>query len=162
MKQDKLWKMLHFKRSILLATALFIAIIASCSSFGQGLDQIGVRLIVPLGKMPFMVGIDIGTHLTFGWVIGSLLLAPDGKTLILASTDVEIAGSQNAGVTFFRGTIGLYYFDLSALLPSFILGGGLSYRFSFDEHISIAASSEIMYPLALGPPMFTFNAGWSP
>jgi hypothetical protein len=109
-----------------------------------------------------MLGLDIGTHLTFGLAVASLLLSPNGETLMLASIEARIAGSENAGVTLIRGTIGLSYFDLSAPLPSFILGGGLTYRFSVDEHMSIGASSEIIYPLALGPPMLAFSAGWSP
>ncbi len=150
------------KKRIVSTAAFLMAVVVGGLAFGEGLDHIGVRVIIPLGKTPFMIGADIGTRLTFGWAMASLLLSPSGKTLMLASIEAKIAGSQSGGSTFFRGTIGLSYFDLLAPLPSLIFGGGLSYRLSFDEHISIAAGSEIIYPFALGPPMFNFSAGWSP
>jgi hypothetical protein len=150
------------KMSIFVAILLSMVTIMFWFVAGQGLDHIGVRVTIPVGKLPFMVGVDIGTRLTFGWAMASLLLSPDGKTLMLASTEVELAGAESAGLTLIRGTIGLSYFDLSAILPCLIFGGGLSYRFSFDDQFSIAASGEFIYPLALGPPMFTFSAGWLP
>ena len=154
--------MLRHMRSAWIIAALLVAIFISCPAIGAGLDYIGLRIIIPLGQAPFMVGVDIGTHLSFGWAMASLFLAPDGKTLILGSTEVAIGGQENAGVSLLRGTIGISYFDLSARFPSLVFGGGISYRFSFADHFQLAASGEIIYPLALGPPMFSIGAGWSP
>jgi len=154
--------MLRHTRSILTITALLIAVFVVHLTFGAGLDYIGVRIIIPLGQAPFMVGVDIGSHLPFGWAMASLFLAPDGKTLILGSAEVAIGGQENAGVSLLRGTVGISYFDPSAMFPSLVFGGGISYRFSFADHFQLAASGEIIYPLALGPPMFSIGGGWSP
>jgi len=154
--------MLRHTRGILIITALAVAVLVGCSAIGAGLDYVGLRIIIPLGQAPFMVGVDIGTHLSFGWAMASLFLAPDGKTLILGSAEVAIGGQENAGVSLLRGTIGISYFDLSAMFPSLVFGGGISYRFSFANHFQLAASGEIIYPLALGPPMFSIGGGWSP
>jgi len=149
-------------RQILIITAFLVAVFVVHLTFGVGFDYIGVRIIIPLGRAPFMVGVDIGTHLPFGWAMASLFLAPDGKTLILGSAEVAIGGQENAGVSLLRGTVGISYFDLSAMFPSLVFGGGISYRFSFANHFQLAASGEIIYPLALGPPMFSIGGGWSP
>ena len=154
--------MLRHTRSILIITSLAVAVLVGYSVIGAGLDYVGLRIIIPLGQVPFMVGVDIGTHVPFGWAIASLFLAPDGKTLILGSAEVAIGGQENAGVSLLRGTIGISYFDLSAMFPSLVFGGGISYRFSFADHFQLAASGEIIYPLALGPPMFSIGGGWSP
>ena len=154
--------MLRHTRPILIITALAVAAFVGCSAIGAGLDYVGLRIIIPLGQAPFMVGVDIGTHVPFGWAIASLFLAPDGETLILGSAEVAIGGQENAGVSLLRGTIGISYFDLSAMFPSLVFGGGISYRFSFANHFQLAASGEIIYPLALGPPMFSIGGGWSP
>ena len=149
-------------QQISIIAVLLTAAIAAGPVLGAGLDYVGLRIIIPLGHAPFMIGIDIGTHLSFGWATASLFLAPDGKTLILGSTDVTIGGQENAGVSSLRATMGISYFDLTAIFPSLVFGGGISYRFSFADHFQIAASGEIIYPLALGPPMFTVGGGWNP
>lgn len=162
MKDDILTAMLrHNIRHISIIAALLVTVFA-VPSFGAGIDYVGLRIIIPLGRAPFMLGVDIGTHLPFGWVMASLFIAPDGKTLILGSTEVAIGGQESAGVSLLRGTIGISYFDLSAMFPSLVFGGGISYRFSFANHFQLAASGEIIYPLALGPPMFSIGGGWSP
>ena len=75
--------MLRHTKRILIITALLVAVLVVHLTSGAGLDYIGLRVIIPLGQAPFMVGVDIGTHLPFGWAMASLFLAPDGKTLIL-------------------------------------------------------------------------------
>lgn len=149
-------------RHISIIAVLIAAVVVAVPACAAGLDYVGLRIIIPLGQAPFMVGVDIGTHLPFGWATASLFLAPDGKTLILGSTDVAIGGQESTGVSSLRGTIGISYFDLSAMFPSLVFGGGISYRFSLSDHFQLAACGEIMYPFALGPPMFTAGAGWSP
>jgi len=154
--------MLRHMRQIFIIAVLIATVIVVAPAFAAGLDYIGLRIIIPLGQAPFMVGVDIGTHLPFGWAMASLFLTPDGKTLILGSAEVAIGGQEDAGVSLLRGTVGISYFDLSARFPSLVFGGGISYRFSFADHFQLAASGEIIYPLALGPPMFSIGGGWSP
>lgn len=154
--------MLRHMRYTWIIAVLFAVLVMAYPARGAGLDYVGLRIIIPLGQAPFMVGVDIGTHLSFGWAMGSLFLAPDGKTLILGSAEVAIGGQESAGVSLLRGTLGISYFDLSAMLPSLVFGGGISYRFSLADHFQLAASGEIIYPLALGPPMFSIGTGWAP
>lgn len=150
------------KRSISIAVVLVISVLVGCSAVAGGLDYVGLRLIVPLGQAPLMLGIDVGTHLSFGWATASLFIAPDGKTLILGSSEVAIGGQASTGVSSIKLTLGMSYFDLSAMFPSIVFGGGISYRFSLSDHFRLAAAGEIIYPLALGPPLFTLGAGWAP
>ena len=154
--------MLRYMRQILIIAVLFVAILIAYPALSAGIDYIGLRIIIPLGQAPFMVGVDIGTHLPFGWALGSLFLAPDGKTLLLGSAEVAIGEQESAGVSLLRGTIGISYFDLSARFPSLVFGGGISYRFPFVDHFQLTANGEIIYPFALGPPMFSIGGGWSP
>ncbi|HDL86666.1 MAG TPA: hypothetical protein ENH11_10160 [Candidatus Acetothermia bacterium] len=154
--------MLRHTRRILIIAAIIGAVLAAYPALGAGLDYVGLRIIIPLGQAPFMIGVDIGTHLSFGWAMASLFLAPDGKTLILGSTEVAIGGQESAGASLLRATIGISYFDLTATFPSIVFGGGISYRFSFADHLQLVASGEIIYPLALGPPMFSIGGGWIP
>ena len=153
--------LLHTVRISIVAT-LIVAVFIGFTAFAAGLDYVGLRIIIPLGSAPFMVGVDIGTRLPFGWVTGSLFLSLDGKTLILGSTDVAIGGQDSAGASLLRATFGISYFDLTAALPSLVFGGGISYRYSFADHFQLAASGEIIYPFALGPPMFSIGGGWAP
>lgn len=154
--------MCKHKRSISIAVVLVISVLVGCSAIGAGLDYVGLRLIVPLGQAPLMLGVDIGTHLSFGWATASLFISPDGKTLILGGTEVAIAGQASTGESSVKLTLGMSYFDLTAMFPSIVFGGGISYRFSVSDHFQLAAAGEIIYPLALGPPLFTLGAGWAP
>ena len=154
--------MLRQIRKISIIAVLIAAMFVAVPAFAAGFDYVGLRIIIPLRQAPVMVGVDIGTHLPFGWATASLFLAPDGKTLILGNTDVAISGQESTGVSCLRATIGISYFDLSAMFPSIVFGGGISYRFSLSNQFQLDASGEIIYPFALGPPMFSIGAGWVP
>ena len=65
-----------------------LVLIGSLSASAGGIDYVGLRITLPLGKIPFLVGIDLGMRLPFGWGIASLLINPDGRTLILGSVEV--------------------------------------------------------------------------
>ncbi|HHR86237.1 MAG TPA: hypothetical protein ENL23_07820 [Candidatus Acetothermia bacterium] len=154
--------MLRHMRRVSIMAALLATVIVASPVFCTGLDYVGLRIIIPLGQAPSMMGIDIGTRFPFGWLTASLFLSHDGKTLILGSADVAIGEKKSAGVSCLRGTLGISYFDLSAMFPSLVFGGGMSYRFSFADRFQLTACGEIIYPLALGPPMFSIGGGWAP
>jgi len=144
-----------------------LILIGSLSVSAGGIDYVGLRITLPLGKIPFLVGIDLGMRLPFGWGIASLLINPDGRTLILGSVEVALTGEGNVGMSLIRATAGISYFDLNATFPSPVLGGGIAYRLSSEAGFQIGLGGEILYPLAsgpraLGPPFLTLGGGWSP
>jgi len=140
---------------------VFVAVVLlEIGALGAGLRSIGVRVVLPIGEMPFLIGIEATTDLPFGLATGSFFLAADGKTLITASCDVRAAGSEGAGGTFLRVTAGLVYFDRSAFLPSLVFGGGLMAEMPVSSALAVAASGEFLYPIAFPLPMVSASGRW--
>jgi len=137
--------MLRHVRNSCLALFVFAVIIAP-ACVAAGVDYIGVRVILPLGQMPAMIGIEVGTRVSFGWTTACLLLTPDGSL----------------GSSLIRATVGVSYFDLAARFPSLVLGAGIAYRFSIEDAFQVGIRGEIIYPLALGPPLVSIGGGWAP
>jgi len=129
-------------------------------ALGAGLRSVGVGVILPIGKTPFLFGVEATTELSFGLATGSFFLASGGKTLIVASCDVRLAGSPHVGGTFLRLTTGLLYFDPTAFLPSVLFGGGLAVEAPISSALAICASGEFVYPLAFSPPLVSASGRW--
>jgi len=141
---------------------LFIVVIIMPGAWGMGIDYVALRVGFPLGELPFLVGVDIGTELSFGWGVASLLLSPDGRTLLLVSLEYTLGDAEGKGESLVRLTTGVSYFDLGATFPSPLIGGGLAYKLFFEGGLWMGITGDILYPLALGPPFITLESGWSP
>jgi hypothetical protein len=139
-------------RRVGLVSALAVSFLC-VTALGDGLRSIGVRVILPIGQMPFLLGAEVTTDISFGLVTGSFFLTSDGKALITGSCDVRLAATGRVGGTFLRLTAGLYYFDFSASLPSILLGGGLAVEVPASPALAIGASGEFLYPLAFPLPV---------
>lgn len=141
---------------------LFTAVIIVSGAWGAGIDYVALCVGLPLSELPFLVGVDIGIKLSFGWGVASLLLSPDGKTLLLASLEYTLGDAEGKGESLVRLTTGVSYFDLGATFPSPLIGGGLAYKLFFNGELWMGITGDILYPLALGPPFITLESGWSP
>lgn len=153
--------MLRHVRNSCLALFVFAVIVAPVC-VAAGVDYVGVRVILPLGQMPVMIGIEVGTRVSFGWVTACLLLTPAGRTLLLGGIEMALTDQESPGSSFIRATVGVSYFDFTARFPSLVLGAGIAYRLSIEDAFQVGIRGEIIYPLALGPPLVSIGSGWAP
>jgi hypothetical protein len=149
-------------RIVRAVAVLGIALGLALATSASGLRTLGVRLIVPLGGMPVLFGIEASTELSFGVGTGAFLLSGDGKTLITLSADVRLSSTSETGSTYLRFTGGIFYFDPSRMLPSLVVGGGLTYELTLGSSIGLGISGEFLYPLAFPVPMLGLSARWIP
>jgi hypothetical protein len=110
--------------------------------------------------MPFLLGIEASTDLPFGVGSCSFFLSGDGKTLITLSGDVRLTSETATGETFLRLTTGLFYFDSSRILPTLVLGGGVSYEIPLGSFVALSLAGEFLYPLAFPLPMLGLSGRW--
>jgi hypothetical protein len=150
----------RFVNRVLVLGLLLVSL--SLATSGSGLRTLGVRLIIPLGGMPFLFGIEASTDLSFGAATGAFLLSADGKTLITLSADIRLAETTGPGATFLRCTGGIFYFDPARLLPSIVIGGGLAYEALVGSAIGVGISGEFLYPFAFPVPMLGLSGRWVP
>lgn len=146
-------------RTIGVWIVLFLAI--GFSGGAAGLDYVGLRITVPLGSVPFLFGIDLGTRVPSGWAFATLLLDATGRTLLFGTYEFKLAGGDGVGTSFVVLSAGIVHFDPRVVYPSPVFGGGLSYRFDVAKAVQAGLTGEILYPLGLGPPFFTLQGGWS-
>ncbi len=137
---------------------LLLAALLSFAVQADPLRSIGVRIIVPFGGLPVILGAE--TSVNIGSAIGSLsfFLSLRGDTLALASLDLPLDPS-NLG-TCVRVTAGLYDFDPEPALPSLVGGAGVSYYGSPLGWFGYSLAGEFLYPLAFPMPMFSVGGGW--
>ncbi len=142
----------------------YLAVIASLCLFvctvlpvmGDGIDGVSLTVTIPFGDLPPLFGITIRSELPVGYGVASLLISPSGQTLIRGGVEISLG----EGGSYLVITGGIIYFDLSAKFPSPVLGGGLSYR--IPEHgLQFGINGELIYPIALGPPLLSLEGGWS-
>jgi len=146
-------------RTVGVWVALFLSV--GLVATATGIDYVGLRITVPVGSVPLLVGIDLGTRLASGWAFATLYLDGAGRTLLLGTYELRLAGGSGTGTSLLALTAGILHFDARAVYPSLVLGGGLSYRFGLAEAVQAGLTAEILYPLGLAPPFFTLQGGWS-
>ena len=121
---------------------------------------IGLRVALPLGELPLLLGVELGVEFPLGWGVSSLLIGGDGKTLFLIGYEYPLLYGDGGGSTRLRFTTGVSYFDLDAPFPSPLVGGGVAYRHPVSEMIQAALSGDLLYPVALRTPLLTLGGGW--
>jgi len=144
---------------VLILVALVLAA-GSVPAWG-GIDYVGLRFSLPLGKLPFLVGLEVASRVPFGWASVSLLLAQDGRTLITGSLDWALGATSDWGSSVARISLGLSYLELGAAFPSLFFGGGVGYMVYPFPGCRAQVAAEILYPVAFGPPLITLGGGWS-
>jgi hypothetical protein len=148
------------RRWLGLVTVFVFVCLVGQATLGDGLRSIGLRAVLPMGRAPFLVGIEATGDLSFGWLTGSFFLSAEGKALITTSCDLRLAGDAQGSRTFVRLTVGLYYFDATAFLPSVLFGGGLALEVPVASFLAVGASGEFLYPLAFPAPLVSFSGRW--
>lgn len=148
------------RRLVGLAAVGIILCVVVQVAWCQGVRSIGVRAVLPIGRVPFLVGIEATGDASFGLLTGSFFLSSEGRVLITASCDVQLVGGAQGNRTFVRGTLGLYYFDPRAFLPSLLFGGGVAVDVPIASFLAFAASGEFLYPLAFPSPMVSASGRW--
>jgi hypothetical protein len=123
---------------------------------------VGVRVGLPLGRLPPLLGVELRFPVEFGWAGASLLLASDGRTLILGEVDYALGGVGALGTSYAWLAGGLHFLDLRAALPSMVAGVGLSHRIAVaDGGPEGGLAAGLLLPIALGPPLVTLGGGWT-
>jgi hypothetical protein len=146
------------RRWIGAALILVLVCVAGQIALGDGVRSVGLRVILPIGKTPFLIGIEATGDVAFGVLTGSFFLSSKGEALITASCDLRLAGDAEGSRTFARLTTGIFYFDKTALLPSILFGGGLAVEVPISSFFAIGASGEFLYPLAFPAPLVSASA----
>jgi hypothetical protein len=143
---------------------LLVAVVAVCLvgqvAFGDGIRSIGLRVVLPIGNTPFLLGIEARGDLAFGVATGSFFLSAEGKALITISCDLRLGSDEAAARTFVRLTTGLVYFDRTQYLPSLLVGGGLTLEVPVSSFLAVAAAGEFIYPFAFPVPMVSASGRW--
>jgi len=121
---------------------------------------IGLRVGLPLGDLPLLLGAELGVEFPLGWGVASLLIGGDGKTLFLVGYEYPLLHGEGKGSTNLRFTAGVSYFDPDATFPSPFIGGGVAYRHLVSEAVQVALSGDLLYPIALRAPLLTIGGGW--
>lgn len=130
------------------------------AAYSDGVRSIGLRVVLPIGQTPFLIGVEAAGDVPFGLLTGSFFLSSKGKVLITASYDVQLAGATEGNRTFLRATIGLSYFDPAAFLPSIVFGGGLAVDVPVASFLAFGVAGEFLYPLAFPTPLVSTSARW--
>lgn len=147
-------------RRTVLVVVLALVCLAAQAALADGVRSIGLRLVLPIGRVPFLIGIEAAGDVPFGLSTGSLFLSSTGRILITASYDVALASNAEGSTTFVRGTVGIYYFDPQAYLPSILFGGGVAVDVPTTSFLALGASGEFLYPLAFPVPLVSVSGRW--
>jgi hypothetical protein len=143
---------------------LVVAMVAVCllgrAALGDGIRSIGLRVVLPIGNTPFLLGLEARGDVAFGVATGSFFLSAEGKVLITISCDLSFGAGEAGARTFVRLTTGLVYFDRTHYLPSLLVGAGLTFEVPVSSFLAVAAAGEFIYPFAFPVPMVSASGRW--
>lgn len=148
-------------RPLLLILTGFLLCLALVSGQAGAVDYVGLRVSLPLGGLPPLVGAEVGMRLSPGWWSASVLVSWDGRTLMVGSVDVVLGEPAAWGEAAFRLSVGLSYLELGAGLPAPFAGAGVACTVRPFEAVRVRAAAEVLYPVAFGPPLISLGGGWS-
>jgi hypothetical protein len=145
----------------LVAVAFLVSGIASTGS-GAWLRSIGLRVVLPLGDLPLLFGLEAAANVSFGVASATLFLSPEGDTVICLTGDVRLSSNPGPAEVFLRLTTGISYFDPGQEFPTPFLGAGLSYDLPIGLPITLGIAGELLYPLSFPAPFLTVTGRWTP
>jgi len=148
------------RRWVVAAVCLAVLCFSAWTAWGSGIRSFGLRAVLPIGRVPFLIGIEARGDVPFGLLTGSFFLSSEGRVLITASYDIGLTGDAEGSRTFLRATVGLYYFDVQAFLPSLLFGGGVAVDVPAASFLAFGASGEFLYPLAFPTPLVSASGRW--
>ena len=147
-------------RAFLLVVVLTLLLAGSVFG-GPTIGYVGLRVSLPIGGLPPFFGIELGGQVSFGYAFVSLLLSPDGKSLLLGSADFSLAEALGWTAGVVRLSAGLSY-QVGDALPGLAGGGGIVLGlFAEEGGLRVGVSGELLYPIAVGPPFISLEGGWA-
>jgi hypothetical protein len=149
------------RRLLLTILLLGAVVVPGLVGVSAGIRSVGLRLVLPFAAMPPLLGLELVADAPFGAISASLFLSSAGGTLLLGSADIALTEAPSRASAFLRLTSGLSHADRSRLLPSLLIGAGLSFRLSILEPFALGFAGELVYPIAFPLPMLTLSGAWS-
>lgn len=123
--------------------------------------SIGLRVVLPLSEVPFLVGLEASANVSFGVASATFFLSARGDTVITVSGDVRLSRDPGAADVFLRVTTGISYLDPGQLFPVPFVGAGFSWDVRLYSSISASLAGEFLYPLSFPTPLMTVAGRWS-
>jgi len=145
----------------LVAVVLLVSGVASTGS-GAWLRSIGLRVVVPVGNLPLLFGLEAAADVSFGVASATFFLSSEGDTLICLSGDVRLSSDPSPGEVFLRLTTGISFFDPGQEYPTPFLGAGVSCDLGIGPSIALGIAGELLYPLSFPAPFLTVTGRWTP
>ncbi|MDD5219687.1 MAG: hypothetical protein PHV11_03875 [Candidatus Bipolaricaulis sp.] len=147
--------------SVFVAAAI-LAIAPALPVHASSFRSVGLRVIVPLGNVPFMIGVEAAADVSFGVASATFFLSSGGGTVISLSGDIPLSDDPGAAKAFFRFTAGISYFDAAQPYPIPFVGAGLAYDARILGSSMVSIAGEFLYPLSFPTPLLTLAGRWSP
>jgi len=145
----------------LVAVVLLVSGVASTGS-GAWLRSIGLRVVLPVGDLPLLFGLEGAADVSFGVASATFFLSSEGDTLICLTGDVRLSSDPGPGEVFLRLTTGISYFDPGQEFPTPFLGAGVSCDLRIGPSIALGIAGELLYPLSFPAPFLTVTGRWTP
>jgi len=145
----------------LVAVVLLVSGIASTGS-GAWLRSIGLRVVVPLGGVPLLFGLEAAANVSFGVASATFFLSSEGDTLICLTGDVRLSSDPGPAEVFLRLTTGISFFDPGQGFPTPFLGAGVSCDLRIAPSVALGIAGELLYPLSFPAPFLTVTGRWTP
>ncbi len=142
--------------------AVVLVTVTATVCFGASFRSIGLRAVVPLGDVPFLLGLEAAADVSFGVASATLFLSTRGETLIAISDDIRLSDDPGSAEIFLRFSTGISYFDPAQSYPAPFLGVGFSWDVRLTSAISASLAGEFLYPLSFPMPLMTVAGRWSP
>ncbi|MEN6370007.1 MAG: hypothetical protein ABFD77_09995 [Thermotogota bacterium] len=141
-----------------------VALVAVTAMAGQSASfrSIGLRMVVPLGDVPFLLGLEAAADVSFGVASATFFLSTRGETLITISGDVRLSDNPDFAEIFLRLSTGISYFDPAQPYPTPFVGAGFSWDARLTSAITVSVAGEFLYPLSFPMPLMTVAGRWSP
>ncbi|MDD5263821.1 MAG: hypothetical protein PHU43_03195 [Candidatus Bipolaricaulis sp.] len=141
-----------------------VALVAATSTVAASASfrSIGLRMVVPLGDVPFLLGLEASADVSFGVASATFFLSARGETVIAISGDVRLSNDPDSAEIFLRFSTGISYFDPTQAYPAPFLGAGFSWNARLTSAISASLAGEFLYPLSFPVPLVTVAGKWSP
>ncbi|MCX6093522.1 MAG: hypothetical protein NTY63_01700 [Candidatus Bipolaricaulota bacterium] len=145
-----------------LVVAVVLVTVTATACLGVSFRSIGLRAVVPLGDVPFLLGLEAAADVSFGVASATFFLSTRGETLIAISGDIRLSNDPSSAEIFLRLSTGISYFDPAQPYPAPFLGAGLSWDVRLTSAITASLAGEFLYPLSFPVPLMTIAGRWSP
>jgi hypothetical protein len=156
--------MVRFGVRALRCLVVGVVLVAATTTVAESASfrSIGLRMVVPLGDVPFLLGLEATADVSFGVASATFFLSARGETVIALSGDVRLSNDPDSAEIFLRFSTGISYFDPAQSYPAPFVGAGFSWDARLTSAISASLAGEFLYPLSFPMPLMTVAGRWSP